>query len=58
VAFLLETVASQLAQTLGGEPPPPEVLDGLGDRLQELESFSVGLDANGLDQWLSKFRAL
>jgi hypothetical protein len=58
LATLLETITSAIQESLGGDPPPPEILTGLEDRLAQLSQVSLGWGENGIETWLQHFRAL
>jgi hypothetical protein len=51
--FLIE----QCKATLGGEPPPPEVIANARDLLSNLGDFSAN-DPNDLIEWLNRWRSL
>lgn len=58
MANILESITNLLKQCLEGEPPPPALLQGIGDKLAQLEQVSVDPSGDGIDNWLSKLREI
>lgn len=58
MANMLESVTNLLKKSLEGEPPPPAILNSIGDRLGELLAVSVDPSGAGIERWLAKLRAI
>jgi hypothetical protein len=55
---LLESLNKALRSALVPDPPPPEVLTDLENKLDQLGQVSVAWGGNGIDEWLARFRSL
>jgi hypothetical protein len=55
---ILESMTSLLRNSLDGEPPPPVILQNIGDRLDDLLAASVDPSGDGIDRWLGKLREI
>src|SRR5207247_839499 len=58
MANILESVTNLLKNSLGGDPPPPAILQTISGRLDDLLAVSVDPSGDGIDRWLAKLRAL
>ena len=55
---ILGTITDLLKKSIQGDPPPPGIIQNLGDRLTDLMAVSADASGDGIDRWLTKFRAL
>ncbi len=53
---ILDSLTNLLKKSLEGDPPPPDILQNIGDRLNELTAISVDPSGDGIDRWLNKLR--
>ena len=51
---LLSSITQLFKSSLAGDPPPPELLNGLDGRLNELLAVSADPSGDGINRWLSK----
>lgn len=55
---ILQSITNLLKTSLAGDPPPPAILETIGDRLDELLAVSVDPSGDGLERWLAALRAI
>jgi hypothetical protein len=55
---ILQTLSNLLKQSLAGDPPPPVILNTIGNRLDDLLIVSVDPSGDGIDRWLVALRAI
>ena len=55
---ILDTLTNLLKKCVEGDPPPPAILQNLGDRLAELTAVSIDPSGAGIDRWLSALRSI
>jgi len=55
---ILDTLTNLLKKSVEGDPPPPAILQNIGDRLNELTAVSVDPSGGGIDRWLSTLRSI
>lgn len=58
MANILESITNLLKQSLEGDPPPPAILQTIGDRFIDLMALSVDPSGDGINRWLGKLRAI
>jgi hypothetical protein len=55
---ILVSMTNLLKNSLDGDPPPPAILQNIGDRLDDLLDVSVDPSGDGIDRWLGKLREI
>nr|WP_180204881.1 DUF6603 domain-containing protein [Pseudomonas sp. SbOxS1]NYU04881.1 hypothetical protein [Pseudomonas sp. SbOxS1] len=58
MANILESVTNLLCKSLEGDPPPPAILQTIGDRLKDLLEVTVDPSGDGIGRWLDKLHAI
>ena len=54
MANILESLKSLITDSFAGEPAPPDILDGIRGRIDELTNVSSDATGDGISRWLSK----
>ena len=55
---ILQTTTAWLKTGIAGDPPPPALLETIGNRLDDLLAVSVDPSGDGIERWLTALRAI
>ncbi len=58
MANILSTITDLLKKAIDGTPPPPDILLGINDQLNDLLAVSVDPSGDGISRWLSKLHEI
>jgi hypothetical protein len=58
MANILQTITNIFESSIQGEPPPPAILQNIGERLNDLMAVSADASGDGINRWLAKLREL